>query len=229
MAAGALRGRPLPGARGPARAPARLRRLPPRDLPASSPEYTCLLGTMVQEAYATHPAIRAACEREITGHAADARARHRRGHRAPAGRGLRRRRASPSTSRRVLQGAFILAKATGDARGCRRQPWPSPPLPHIALRPTTAKGGTLMSYVDGFVVAVPTANREAYRKHADEALAIFKEHGATALRRMLGRRRARGQGHLLPHGGEAQGRRDRGLLLGRVAVEGGPRRRHGRR
>ena len=36
-----------------------------------------------------------------------------------------------------------------------------------------------MSYVDGFVVAVPTANREAYRKHAEEALAIFKEHGAT--------------------------------------------------
>ena len=33
------------------------------------PEYTCLLGTMVQEAYATHPAIRGACEREIVGHA----------------------------------------------------------------------------------------------------------------------------------------------------------------
>ena len=33
------------------------------------PDYTCLLGTMVQEAYGTHPAIRAACEREITGHA----------------------------------------------------------------------------------------------------------------------------------------------------------------
>ena len=32
-------------------------------------EFTCLLGTMVQEAYATHPAIRAACEREIVGHA----------------------------------------------------------------------------------------------------------------------------------------------------------------
>ena len=36
-----------------------------------------------------------------------------------------------------------------------------------------------MSYVDGFVLAVPTANREAYRKHAEEALVIFKEHGAT--------------------------------------------------
>jgi uncharacterized protein YbaA (DUF1428 family) len=36
-----------------------------------------------------------------------------------------------------------------------------------------------MSYVDGFVVAVPTANRETYRKYAAEALVIFKEHGAS--------------------------------------------------
>jgi TetR/AcrR family transcriptional repressor of nem operon len=33
------------------------------------PEYTCLLGTMVQETYETHPAIRDACERAIAGHA----------------------------------------------------------------------------------------------------------------------------------------------------------------
>lgn len=35
-----------------------------------------------------------------------------------------------------------------------------------------------MSYVDGFVAAVPTANREAYRHHAEQAAAVFKEHGA---------------------------------------------------
>jgi uncharacterized protein YbaA (DUF1428 family) len=35
-----------------------------------------------------------------------------------------------------------------------------------------------MSYVDGFVAAVPTANREAYRKHAESAAAVFKENGA---------------------------------------------------
>ena len=35
-----------------------------------------------------------------------------------------------------------------------------------------------MSYVDGFVAAVPTANRETYRKHAQDAAAVFKEHGA---------------------------------------------------
>jgi uncharacterized protein YbaA (DUF1428 family) len=35
-----------------------------------------------------------------------------------------------------------------------------------------------MSYVDGFVCAVPTANRERYRKHAEVAAPVLKEHGA---------------------------------------------------
>jgi len=35
-----------------------------------------------------------------------------------------------------------------------------------------------MAYVDGFVAAVPTANREKYRKHAEQAAALFKEYGA---------------------------------------------------
>ncbi|WP_022964398.1 DUF1428 domain-containing protein [Halopseudomonas pelagia] len=35
-----------------------------------------------------------------------------------------------------------------------------------------------MAYVDGFVVAVPTANKELYRQHAADAGVIFKEYGA---------------------------------------------------
>ena len=35
-----------------------------------------------------------------------------------------------------------------------------------------------MNYIDGIVAAVPTANREAYRHHAEAAAAVFKEHGA---------------------------------------------------
>src|SRR6187402_464164 len=35
-----------------------------------------------------------------------------------------------------------------------------------------------MSYVDGFVVAVPTEKKEAYKKLAFEAAGIFKEYGA---------------------------------------------------
>ena len=35
-----------------------------------------------------------------------------------------------------------------------------------------------MTYVDGYVVAVPTANREAYTRVAETAAAVFREHGA---------------------------------------------------
>ncbi|KGE78205.1 DUF1428 domain-containing protein [Halomonas sp. ND22Bw] len=35
-----------------------------------------------------------------------------------------------------------------------------------------------MSYVDGIVAAVPTANRQAFIEHARKAAAVFKEHGA---------------------------------------------------
>jgi TetR/AcrR family transcriptional repressor of nem operon len=75
------------------------------------PEFTCLLGTMVQETFETHPAIRDVCDRYISAHAAmlardiaQAKARH-----APA--------ASFSAeslalyTQAVIQGAFILAKA----------------------------------------------------------------------------------------------------------------------
>src|SRR5690606_38868412 len=34
------------------------------------PDFTCLVGTMVQETYETAPAIREACHRSISGHAA---------------------------------------------------------------------------------------------------------------------------------------------------------------
>lgn len=35
-----------------------------------------------------------------------------------------------------------------------------------------------MNYVDGYLVPVPTANREAYLKIAQEMAALFKQHGA---------------------------------------------------
>jgi uncharacterized protein YbaA (DUF1428 family) len=35
-----------------------------------------------------------------------------------------------------------------------------------------------MNYVDGFVVAVPTANREQYQRHAEAMAPVFKQYGA---------------------------------------------------
>jgi uncharacterized protein YbaA (DUF1428 family) len=38
-----------------------------------------------------------------------------------------------------------------------------------------------MSYIDGFVIPVPAAKREAYRALAAKAAPIFKEHGASRI------------------------------------------------
>lgn len=81
--------------------------------------YTCLVGTMVQEAYATHPEVRDACRSSIVGHAetlepdfaellatSDAAGR-------PSAHEL------AEHTQTVLQGAFVLAKATDDADAVR--------------------------------------------------------------------------------------------------------------
>nr|WP_306263841.1 TetR/AcrR family transcriptional regulator [Pararhizobium sp. IMCC3301] len=82
-------------------------------------EFTCLVGTMVQETYGSSQGIRDACAASIFGHAATlepdiSAAMEQRGITAdwtPAG--LARH------TQAVLQGAFILAKATGDRKVAR--------------------------------------------------------------------------------------------------------------
>jgi TetR/AcrR family transcriptional repressor of nem operon len=80
----------------------------------AAPEYTCLLGTLVQETFSTHPALRAACGEGIERHARTlestieaAKARY-----APdadwSAADLARH------TQAVLQGAFVLAKAFND-------------------------------------------------------------------------------------------------------------------
>jgi uncharacterized protein YbaA (DUF1428 family) len=75
-----------------------------------------------------------------------------------------------------------------------------------------------MTYIDGFVAAVPTANREKFKKHADEAAAIFKEYGALSVVESWGDDVPRGQDHIVSDGGSAQGRRDRSVLVDRLAI-----------
>lgn len=76
-------------------------------------EFTCLLGTMVQETYASSPAIRAACEVGIVGHALrlapDIAAAL-----AAAGRDDVNAESLALHVQAAIQGGFILAKATGD-------------------------------------------------------------------------------------------------------------------
>jgi TetR/AcrR family transcriptional regulator, transcriptional repressor for nem operon len=78
-------------------------------------EFSCLAGTMVQEAYGTHPDIRHACDASICGHAAklesditDAVKRYHI-HAPWTAESL------ALHTQAVLQGAFILAKAKGNA------------------------------------------------------------------------------------------------------------------
>ena len=78
-------------------------------------QFTCLVGTMVQEVYGTSPDIREACAASIIGHAAQLE--------ADIAAAMKRRRIRASWTagslalhtQAVLQGAFILAKANGGA------------------------------------------------------------------------------------------------------------------
>ena len=77
-------------------------------------EYTCLVGTMTQEVHASTPAIREACADSIFGHAATLEADITA---AMQDRGVTADWTAESLARHtqgVLQGAFILAKASGD-------------------------------------------------------------------------------------------------------------------
>jgi TetR/AcrR family transcriptional regulator, transcriptional repressor for nem operon len=74
--------------------------------------FTCLVGTMVQEAYGSSDAIRAACDASISGHAATLEADIAA---AMAQNGVNSTTAKSLAlyTQAVLQGAFILAKAKG--------------------------------------------------------------------------------------------------------------------
>jgi TetR/AcrR family transcriptional repressor of nem operon len=81
-------------------------------------QFSCVAGTMVQEAFLSSDAIRAACEASISGNAAKveidiAAAMERHGVKDidPAGLALH--------IQAVLQGAFVIAKARGDAQPAR--------------------------------------------------------------------------------------------------------------
>ena len=38
-----------------------------------------------------------------------------------------------------------------------------------------------MTYIEGFIAAVPTANKDAYKKHAEEAAPLFREFGVARM------------------------------------------------
>ena len=77
-------------------------------------EFTCLVGTMTQETYSSHPAIREACRKSIIGHAATLESDIEAAIKARAIEAGWTPASLARHTQAVLQGAFILAKATGD-------------------------------------------------------------------------------------------------------------------
>ena len=75
------------------------------------PEFTCLLGTLVQEAYETHPAIRQACDRYISEHAAMVEKDLAEAKRIYAPKAKWSAQSLALFTQAAIQGAFILAKA----------------------------------------------------------------------------------------------------------------------
>ena len=83
-------------------------------------DFTCLLGTMVQETYTTHPAIRDACNRAILFHARTVEADLVEAKRLYAPKARWEPLDVALFAQAAIQGAFILAKAQNDAAAARR-------------------------------------------------------------------------------------------------------------
>ncbi len=90
-------------------------------------EFTCFAGTIVQETYATHPDISAACAQNISGHAKSLEADIRAAMRKYGVRGDWTAEGLALHMQAVVQGSFILAKAKGGAAAAARS------LDHLRL------------------------------------------------------------------------------------------------
>jgi TetR/AcrR family transcriptional repressor of nem operon len=79
------------------------------------PDFTCFMGTVIQEVYDTHPQINAACEASISGHARTLEADISEAMRKYGVAGGWTAESLALHTQCVIQGAFILAKAKGSA------------------------------------------------------------------------------------------------------------------
>jgi TetR/AcrR family transcriptional regulator, transcriptional repressor for nem operon len=141
-------------------------------------DVTCLLGTMVQETFDSHPAIRTACREGIESHArtlvpviSKAKAMY-----APDADWNAENLALYTQA--ALQGAFIVAKGQGDSEIAVEL------IAHLRdyvrglLTPIAITANGLNTYIDGYVMVVPQANKAAFIEHVEQSIPIYKEFGA---------------------------------------------------
>jgi TetR/AcrR family transcriptional repressor of nem operon len=144
-------------------------------------DVTCLLGTMVQEVYDSHPTIREACREGIDSHAQTLVPTLEAAKRLYAPNADWSAESLALYTQVALQGAFILAKAQGNAEVATQF------IAHLRRYVEgllTNEGGSyakpskLQTYIDGYVLAVPVANKETFMRHMQQSIAVFKEYGA---------------------------------------------------
>jgi TetR/AcrR family transcriptional repressor of nem operon len=109
---------------------------------------TCLLGTLVQETYDTHPAIRDACGAGIAAHAATLLPTIEAAKALYAPRAAWTAESLALFTQAALQGAFVVAKSQGSAR---------------AAEPLVAH---LRAYVQGLLGDAPAAPAPRRRRNA---------------------------------------------------------------
>jgi TetR/AcrR family transcriptional regulator, transcriptional repressor for nem operon len=142
-------------------------------------DVTCLLGTMVQETYDSHPAIRGACREGIESHArtlvpmiAQAKALYAHDANWNAEN-------LALYTQAALQGAFVVAKAQGSSSiavqfiAHLRSYVQSLLTPH-----KQASANALETYIDGYVMAVPLVNKDEFICHVQENILVLKQYGA---------------------------------------------------
>ena len=80
------------------------------------PEFTCLVGTMVQEVYSSHPEIKDACFESIFGHAESLEVDIAEAKRLYVPKAKWTAKSMALHTQAVIQGSFILAKASGQSK-----------------------------------------------------------------------------------------------------------------
>ncbi len=161
-------------------------------LQGALPEFTCLLGTMVQEVYQTHPAIRQACARALGEHVAMLESDIAAALRTYGGDGQWRAGSLAIYMQAVIQGAFILAKAH---KG-----------PAVAAACLDHLGRYIQTLFSPGEKSKQPARRED--RHAGARVRRRAQRGAAAVRSgSKNSRAARGAGGALPHERSTRGAR----------------------
>ena len=75
-----------------------------------------------------------------------------------------------------------------------------------------------MRYVDGYVLPVPKKKLQAYRRMAQKAGNVWRDHGALEFTECVADEPEAGQAHIVPAERQAQARRDGGVLVDCVQV-----------